>query len=115
MQQTPYNTDKVLTLKTQQGELYLSLKNIVCIEGERNYSNIYLNNGKKELVSKTLSNLEDLLEDKGFFRCHKSYLINKSHIIDSNSLTVKMSNNNNLPISRRKKDAFKHWLENIEA
>ena len=107
--------DKVLTLKTQKGELYISIKDVILIEGERNYSNIHLKDNRKELISKTLSNLEELLEDKGFFRCHKSYLVNKSHILGSNSLNVKMSNNTRIPISRRKKDDFKNWFENIEA
>ena len=105
------DSDQVLTIRTQQGDLYLSLKDILFIEGDRNYSNIYLINNKKELVSKTLSNLEELLEDKGFFRCHKSFLVNKSHIKnDTKSFEIKLTNNITIPISRRKKDAFKAWL-----
>lgn len=105
------DSDQVLTIRTQQGDLYLSLKDILFIEGDRNYSNIYLTNNKKELVSKTLSNLEELLEDKGFFRCHKSFLVNKLHIKnDSKSFEIQLTNNITIPISRRKKEAFREWL-----
>lgn len=55
-----------LVLQTQEGELRLVLKNIVPVEGERNYSYIYLNNYKRKLVSKALSDMEDLLHEKGF-------------------------------------------------
>lgn len=107
---TPNVSDQTLVLKTQQGELHLQLKNILYIEGDRNYSNIHLKQHKKELVSKTLSDLEELLENKGFFRCHKSYLVNRDHISSgSNSFQVVLSNGISLPISRRKKDAFKNW------
>lgn len=106
-------SDQTLILKTQQGELHLQLKDIVCLEGERNYSYIHLVNGKKELVSKTLSNLEELLEDKGFFRSHKSHIINKTHITsEPKSFEVLLSNNSAIPISRRKKEAFNIWFNN---
>jgi two-component system LytT family response regulator len=106
-------SDQILILKTQQGELHIQLKDIISIEGERNYSYINLVDGKRELVSKTLSNLESLLEDKDFFRCHKSYLINKSHISNNpNSNLLQLSNGMKIPISRRRKDIFKNWFNN---
>ena len=104
------NADQTLMLKTQQGELHLQLKDIIYASGERNYSYIHLTNGKKELVSKTLSNLEELLEDKGFFRSHKSYLVNKMHIVaEPKSVEIKLSNHKVIPIARRKKEAFLDW------
>ena len=104
-------SDQTLVLNTQQGELHLLLKDIVLIEGDSNYSYVHLTKNRKELVSKTLSHLEELLEDKGFFRCHKSYLINKTHIASTrNSLSVLLSNGTTVPISRRKKESFKNWL-----
>lgn len=105
-------SEQVLTLKTQQGDLQLALKDIIAIEGDRNYSNIHLIGNRKELVSKTLSDLEDLLDGKDFFRCHKSFLINKTHIVDQpNSISVNLSNGIKVPISRRKKESFVNWLK----
>lgn len=106
-------SDQILTLKTQQGVLQLKLKHIIYVEGDGNYSIIHLIKERKELVSKTLSDLEGLLHDKGFLRCHKSYLINRSHIISKpNSIEVTVSNHVSLPISRRKKEQFKNWFNN---
>lgn len=105
-------SEQILPLKTQQGDLHLALKDIINITGDRNYSYIYLSGNGKKLVSKTLSDLEDLLDNKGFFRCHKSHLINKSHIAELESnYTVILSNGKNIPVSRRKKEAFKVWFE----
>jgi two-component system LytT family response regulator len=105
-------SDQTLTLQTQEGELRLTLKNIVRVEGERNYSYIHLANSKKKLTTKTLGDLEELLGDKGFFRCHKSHLVNFSFIkAFPNSITIQLSDDSELPIARRKKEEFKYWYE----
>jgi two-component system LytT family response regulator len=104
--------DHMLILKTQDGALKLVLKDIVHIEGDRNYSYIHLKNNTKKLVTKTLSNLEELLDSKGFYRCHRSHILNSEHIVDSSKgLTVLLSNNIKIPVSRRKKKSFLAWLE----
>lgn len=113
--QTVNSSEKLLTLQTQEGELQMMLKNIIRIEGERNYSFIYMTNQKKKLASKTLGDLEELLTDKGFFRCHKSHLINFSHIQSyPNSTSVVLSEGTNIPIARRKKEEFKTWWETYQ-
>ena len=109
-------SDHKLILQTQEGELRLTLKDIIRVEGERNYSYINLINNKKKLVTKTLADLEDLLDDKGFFRCHKSHIVNASHITAApNRFTVELSDATKVPISRRKKDAFKLWFESYQS
>lgn len=109
---TKYVADHVLILKTQDGDLKLILKDIVHIEGDRNYSFIHLKNGSKKLVTKTLSDMEDLLDSKGFYRCHRSYIINREHIIKSHKgLSVLLSSSLKLPVSRRRKKLFLLWFE----
>ena len=103
--------DHMLILKTQDGSLKLVLKDIVHIDGDRNYSYIHLKNGTKKLITKTLSDLEELLDNKGFYRCHRSHIINREHIIDAKGLSLQLSNTTKLPISRRKKKPFLQWYE----
>jgi len=108
--------DQMMILKTQDGELRLVLKDIIHIEGERNYSYIYLKNNKKELVTKTLIDLEELLDSKGFYRCHRSHIINGNHIISYSSRSlVLLSNNIKVPVSRRKKKPFLQWFESYKS
>ena len=105
-------SDQTLVLQTQEGELRLVLKNIIRVEGERNYSYIHLANNKKKLTTKTLGEMEELLGDKGFFRCHKSHLVNVSFIKSRpNSTTIVLSDELELPIARRKKEDFSLWYE----
>ena len=108
-------SDQILSLNTQQGELQLALKDIIHIEGERNYSFIHLTNKSKELVSKTLMDLEEMLDDKGFFRCHKSHLINGFHIINPPSkYKVELTDWKEIPIARRKKEGFMNWYHDLD-
>lgn len=104
--------EQILTLQTQDEELRLALKNIVRLEADRNYCAIYLSDGRKKVVSKTLSDMEELLDEKGFFRCHKSHLIHKIHIQKvPNSFFVHLSDGTEIPISRRRREEFKGWYE----
>ena len=99
-----------LVLSTQNGTLRLPLKQITHIEGERNYSYIYLSNGSRELSSKNLAYFEDILLDKSFFRSHRSYLVNKYHIEALSSENFVLKNGCEIPISRRKKTEANTWF-----
>jgi two-component system LytT family response regulator len=107
--------EHILVLKTQDGALKLILKDIVHIEGDRNYSYIHLKNKTKKLVTKTLCNLEELLDSKGFYRCHRSHILNREHIIDFKGISVLLSNAIRIPVSRRKKKSFLQWFESNQS
>ncbi|WP_223034248.1 LytR/AlgR family response regulator transcription factor [Hanstruepera marina] len=102
--------DQKLILPTQQGTFRIALKQIIYIESERNYSYIHIVNGKKELSSKNLAYFEEILKDKAFFRCHRSYLVNKRYIKAISHDAFILKNGFELPISRRKKTEAKDWF-----
>lgn len=103
-------SDQRLVLQTHGKELRMTIKDIICVEAARNYSYIHLSNHKKNLSTKTLSDLEELLTGKGFFRCHKSFMVNRAHITgyEKNNLII-LSDGTEVPIARRKMEAFKDW------
>ena len=105
--------DQTLILQTQSGEEHLVLKDIKRIEGERNYSYIHLANQTKKLSSKTLAYFEEILSDKGFFRCHRSYLVNRLFISRISQDMFVLKDGINIPISRRKKSEAKTWYRNL--
>jgi two-component system LytT family response regulator len=108
-------SNHILILKTQDGDLRLILNDIIHIEGDRNYSCIYLKNAGKKLVTKTLIELEKLLDSKGFYRCHKSHILNAEHITSySNGNLVQISEDITIPISRRKKKLFLEWFTDYQ-
>ena len=73
--------DEVIHFTDEKGALKLSIKQdyVFYIVSADNYVNIfYQNKGKMAhcMVRTTLKHLEDTLGDRGFYRCHRSYLVN---------------------------------------
>jgi two-component system LytT family response regulator len=65
------------------------------------------------MVSKNLTEMEELLKSSEFFRVHKTHLINKHHIQKVNKAdggTILMSNNESIPIARQRRMEFFDWL-----
>ncbi len=53
-----------------------------------------------------IGKLEDKLRDKGFFRCHKSYLINLKYVDGYNRQEVLLENGEKIVIAKRRYDKF---------
>lgn len=54
----------------------VSVDEIVRLEGSGNYTNFFLKDGTKMLVSRTLKEYEILLDGQAFVRVHKSCIVN---------------------------------------
>src|SRR5205823_8125267 len=54
----------------------VSVDEIVRLEGCGNYTNFFLKDGTKMLVSRTLKEYETLLDGQAFVRVHKSCIVN---------------------------------------
>ncbi|AXT18945.1 response regulator [Flavobacteriaceae bacterium AU392] len=70
-----------ITIPQQNGFEVIETASILYCKADDNYTEIYLNNNKKKLVSKTLKYFEDILIDSSFARVHKSYLVNVNEIV----------------------------------
>lgn len=108
--------DKI-AIPTSNGIFLVELSKIVRLEGEGNYSFIFLADGQKLLISKTLSAFEEFLPDDLFIRIHKSHIINIGFIktvIRQNPTYVVLSNLIEIPISPSKKEIlFEKLQENV--
>ncbi len=106
----PLNNDKELNnlaIPTLEGLLFVNLEDVVRCESDDKYTKIYQADKKMILASRTLGDFEDLLGTSGFFRIHKSHLINLKHLkryIKGEGGQVVMSDGSTLDVSRRKKD-----------
>lgn len=98
-------TDQILLHSAKDAQL-VQLSNIIRIEGDNNYSTFYLNNGSKILVSKTLKEYEERLEQQHFFRIHKSHIINLNYLsklLKEDTLLVQLSDGTQLEVSIRRR------------
>ena len=97
---------KKIALQTAKGVFMYEFNSILRIQSEGNYSGIYLENGKKEIVAKTLKEFEEILQDSGFIRIHHSHVINLNHLdsyINRDGGYVVLNDKTTLPVSKRKK------------
>lgn len=89
--------------------VFVDTGDIIYCESDSNYTTFFLPKGEKVVISKTLKDVEELLPREDFFRIHASYLINTKHVTKftrGDSGHVIMSNNQQLSVSRNKKDEF---------
>lgn len=98
-----------LAIPTLDGLLFYDINDIVHLEANSNYTNIYLANKTKITASKTLKDFEELLPETIFFRTHHSHLINLDYIkryIKGDGGQIELQNGNYVDVSRRKKEEF---------
>lgn len=99
--------DKVV-FATKESYEFLDPKDINFCKADSNYTTIFMNNSKL-MVSKTLKEVELVLQEFNFLRIHHSYLINPTHIkryLKTDGGFVIMDNDIQLPISRSRKEDF---------
>lgn len=97
-----------ITLKGINGIEVVDFKDICFIEAQSSYSRIQFikNNSVKEItMSSPLSDYEELLPNDSFYRIHRSYLLNCSHIkkiVNDGLYQVTIRDNIKLPVGRRR-------------
>lgn len=105
-QSASIKTSVKLALELDEGIRYVSPKDIVYISKEVKHVEVHLHD-KGYIVSYTLSELEQKLEPYGFFRCHKSYLVNlaaisemKTWVNGAYNLLMEDAGRSTIPVSR---------------
>lgn len=103
-----------IALPVSEGLLFVDTNDIVYLEADGAYTEVWLKNGSKIVVSKKLKFFEDVLENKAnFFRSHRSYIVNinfiKRYSKSDNSLLL--DNGKSVVISRDRKLEFENQLK----
>lgn len=90
----------------------LPASEIIYLKSDVNYTHVYLKSGKQITVAKTLKEMEPRFTIAGFFRTHKSYLINTEYIIGYCPIECKVSLDGGFKaiVSRRRKVEFEKVL-----
>jgi len=108
--QVKYSPQKMkLCVSSLKGFQVVELDDILYAESSGNYTNLYFTNQQMICTSKPMHEYEELLEDSGFTRIHKSFLVNLLHVkeyVRGEGGSVILSNNKEVEVSRRKKDVF---------
>lgn len=100
---------KKIALPQLGGISFIEVDNIVSLQADSNYTIIHMNNMQKLVVTKTLKEFEELLDQTQFIRIHKSYIVNMRCIKEYSTTDggiVKMTDGNQWSISRRQLENF---------
>lgn len=69
-------------LRHREGVSFVDLEKILLVQREERSTVLYTTDGERYVTGDTLTEMEERLPKDAFFRCHKSYIINLSHIKD---------------------------------
>ena len=88
---------------------FIEVDDMVSLQADSNYTIIHMKDMQKLVISKTLKDFEELLDENQFARIHKSYIVNLRYIKEYSTIDggiVKMSDGNQWSISRRQLELF---------
>ena len=104
-----------IAVPTQEGIVFLKLQNILRLQADQNYTILYLTNGKKIVVCKSLISFEKKLKRPPFFRVHQSHIVNfglaVKYVRGKGGYLV-LEDGTSVDVSVRRKAAFLEALQN---
>lgn len=104
-----------ISLSTTDKIHLIDVDDIIRCESDNYYTIIFFQDGTNLMVSKTLKEMEQKLEEFDFVRTHKSHLVNirciKNFIKDE--MMVVLTNDAKVPVSKRKKEKIMEVINNL--
>lgn len=105
------NNQKIV-LKTTENRFVLSVNDIIRLEADTAYTKFFTLT-ECIVVSKNLKYYQSLLPDT-FLRCHQSHLVNTKHLVKiSKDDVLHLINNHQVPVSVRKRNDLKAFINQI--
>jgi len=96
-----------LAIPTLEGLQMILIESIIHCEADRNYTIINIKGKQKIVASRTLKEIEELLDDYPFIRVHHSHIINLNEVekyMKGEGGYLMMSNGANIDVSRSRKE-----------
>lgn len=103
-----------IALPVAEGLLFIEVPEIVFLEADGAYTNVWLKNGTKILVSKKLKFFDEILHDRpNFFRSHRSFIVNVNFLkkYSKAESSLQLDNGKTVYISRDRKADFEEQLK----
>ena len=91
----------------QGGVSFIELKELILCEADSNYTKLFLTSGKTYLLSRTLREVQQVLEERNFLRVHRQYLVNLEHIKmyhKGEAAYLVMYNDSTVPVAKNQKE-----------
>ena len=93
----------------REGYEFIEIPGIVYAQAEGAYTHVFLNNKRKLIISKTLSDIEEMLPANQFQRIHHSTLVNLNHVthfFKTDGGYIVLDSGEKLVVSKSKKESL---------
>jgi two-component system LytT family response regulator len=108
-QQIGLNEVSKLVIRSQRGIDLIEIDDIVFFEAQNVYTE-FTTKTRKVLSTKAFTEYEDMFQNKGFYKIHRSYMVNMNHVkyldIKEGDEVLMNYTDIRLPLSRRRKQEF---------
>jgi len=104
-----------LQVASIDGIEYIDVKNIILITADKSYAIIHLED-RTIISSRNLKFYEEKINNSHFYRAHNSYYINLNHVIKysyKDGARIQLSNGQEIPISRSKRNEFQKIMSEL--
>lgn len=99
---------RLFTAQTDKGFCKIVINDVDHLEAQNKEVLVHLSNGKTIAIRELFSKCEEIFSlENGFFRCHRSYIINLNNIEQFTKSEITTNQNQAIPISRNRYVAFK--------
>jgi two-component system, LytTR family, response regulator len=98
-----------IALPTMEGLQMIPIDLIISCESDDNYTILKLKDKRKIIVSCTLKEIEEILEDHSFIRVHRSYMVNLNEIekyLKGEGGYLVMTDGSTIDVSRTRKETL---------
>lgn len=91
----------------QQGVIFLPVSDILYCESDSNYTKVIATQNRHYLLTRTLRDVQEVLEERNFLRVHRQYVVNLDHIklfMKGEGAYLVMTNDVSIPVARNQKE-----------
>ena len=109
--ETPSYNEDYIFVKSDYKLIKIDLKDLIYIEGLKDYLKFYTVNSEKPILSlKSMKSLEEELSNKHFMRVHRSFMVNlkKITIVERNRIVF---GDKYIPVSEKYKENFQRFID----
>lgn len=110
------NSGKKIVIKTTENIHLIEICSITHCQSDTVYTTIYTTSDKGILTSRPIKDFDEMLAGFGFFRVHRSFLINLAHVRrfeKRDGGMVILTNDFEIPVASRKREEFFSLLNDM--
>ena len=112
------NKDYPVFFDTDNGKMKIMTSQIMYYEADLRKTALYLNDGRKIILKKKISEMQEILNQKNFIVIHRSCIINSDYVKNIGNCIIELDNGQKLIVSRTRfhdvrKQILKLWSEKI--